>query len=154
MMGICRNLRNIPNVLKLFLLLRGADIIRNFALLCPNLPPKCKAGISYSMGTLIAMHFFLEILCVQGQWGGQQLFQEKQFQLKAKYLRCGPTVISFVLIFEEKKENIILQMNCHLFDIFVNMFPLALLVEVNDPSKPSHCWSKGPWPSKTIETNG
>ena len=64
------------------------------------------------------MQFFLEILCVQGQWGGQQLFQEKQFQLKAKYLRCGPTVISFVLIFEEKKENIILQMICHLFDIF------------------------------------
>ena len=71
------------------------------------------------------MQFFLEILCVQGQWGGQQSFQEKQFQLKAKYLRCGPTLVLIVLIFEEKRENIILQMNRHLCDLFVSMFPLA-----------------------------
>ena len=25
---------------------------------------------------------------------------------------------------------------------------------MNDPSKQSHCWSKGPYPSKTIEING
>ena len=25
---------------------------------------------------------------------------------------------------------------------------------MNDPSKPSHCWTNGPWPLKTIETNG
>ena len=110
--------------LNFFLSLRGADIIRNFALLCSNLPPKCKAGSSYSIGTLIAMQFFWKFCVCKVNEAANNYFRKNNSSSKQNI--CAADPLWYYLFWFLKKENIILQMSCHFFDIFVNMFPLAL----------------------------
>ena len=150
MMGICRNLRNIPNVLKLFCHWGGLISSETLPFSVPICPQNVKQELAIQWGHWLPCIFFWKFCVCKVNEAANNYFRKNNSSSKQNICAAGPLWYYLFWFLKKRKHYPI----CHLFDIFVNMFPLALLVEVNDPSKPSHCCSNGPGPSKTIETNG